>query len=963
MPQAAAAAVVSWLGVTGAAAAVVTAVVYVAVTVAINYGLTRISQSLAGKPKRDAARAGRDVTVRGTVEPMQMIYGEVRSPGFIAFFGTSGDQNRYLHFVVVYAAHQCEAITDIWMDGRHIPAIDIDGSGNVSTNAFTDGATSKLVARRFLGTKSQAADALLTAAFPGVWTANHRGAGVTYISYRLDYSEWVWATGAPSSFFALVRGKRVYDPRLDSTNGGAGAHRYNDATTWAWSRNWALCVRDYITGGSRWYDVATPEPRLGFGESNSRIADLFTIAAANISDEDVLIPPASPTTTQDRYTCDVQLSCGETYGENLAILKSAAAGNVTYVNGQYRIYAGAYDTPSVTINEDDILGPMTVVTHTAGDELYNLVTGTFYDENRDWQLSPFPNITNPSYETADGGQFPRKIELFATRSSYRAQRIGILILAQSRNKISARFERLSPKAMAISQHETFFVNCSEYGWTNKVFRCMEWEWMPDGFIALTAREESSATYADPSVGTYAPPDSSIVETPSFDLPATPLSFTARAMPEGILFRWDVSSPFRTDTVFKLYEHTAQSPFSSATEIWSGQDRSVLIQRSGYTVRYYWLVAELNGTQSAATPVGNGLAAAPSLQGFEETLYDSFDHQDYARFYDLDTGAPTVTYPLNGQDGGRVMRVQGKGQFVWNKIIPYDPATIYVMTVRARMVTAPSDSARDNFYAGVAGYASDGVTKIQANGASSGNVEHYFVANNFDFGSITLGQWRTFRGFLSGHSASPSPAPAPSISNPMEMYGSGGTVVRYIRPVLVFNVEDGNGIMEVDDIKLERVVYTDGLAPNAATAVNVTVEPADGSQAYSAATQPAVEVTGLNGVASYTSPTNVDTQVRVSWSGQARISNTTSGIAVGEAQLSVRVFINAVEVWSQYLGLEGYTAAGDWGNFSGQRDFAVPAGQAIDVYLQTGRSFSSSGSSPAQTMYWREALINLVAHLR
>jgi len=164
-----------------------------------------------------------------------------------------------------------------------------------------------------------------------------------------------------------------------------------------------------------------------------------------------------------------------------------------------------------------------------------------------------------------------------------------------------------------------------------------------------------------------------------------------------------------------------------------------------------------------------------------------------------------------------------------------------------------------------------------------------------------------------------------------------------------------GTLEID--------YFNIYLSNAATDVVVTSEPADGNEVYSATTQPAFEVTGLNGYATYTSPANMATQVSVSWSAQGQISNTTSGVAVGEARLRVRVFINSVEVFTQWLVLEGYATTTDWGNFAGSRDFDLPAGQTIEVYLQTGRHFSTSGSSPAQTMYWREALINLVGHRR
>jgi hypothetical protein len=53
-------------------------------TVVINVGLSKIAQSLSGKPKSQrGGTTGRDVTARGTVEPRQMIYGQIRAGGFI----------------------------------------------------------------------------------------------------------------------------------------------------------------------------------------------------------------------------------------------------------------------------------------------------------------------------------------------------------------------------------------------------------------------------------------------------------------------------------------------------------------------------------------------------------------------------------------------------------------------------------------------------------------------------------------------------------------------------------------------------------------------------------------------------------------------------------------------------------------------------------------------------------------
>lgn len=785
---------------------------YLAVTVIITAGLSYAMRPRKQRPGFESRF--RDVSVRGTIEPMQIIYGQVKTPGFIAFIGTSGALDRFLHFVVVLAAHQCESITQVWLDSRTVPDADIDSSGVVSTSAFQDGG-SRLLIRRFLGTNAQAADSELVSAFAGTWTTNHRGAGVAYMHVRLDYSEAVYPNGAPNSLFALVSGRRVYDPRLDSTNGGSGSHRFTDATTWAYNNLASLCIRDYLSGGSRWYDVATPEPRLGFAAPNSRIDDAYTIAATNIDDEDVLIPPASPTTTQKRYTCDVQLSCGggDTHRENLRKLESASVGKVAYVNGRYRIHSGAYDTPTITIGEDDILGPMTVSPHPFGEELYNYVTGTFFDEARDWQELPFPNITNSSFETADGGQFKREVRLEATRTSYRCQRIGILHLAKSRHKKVVKFEKLSAKALQLTHHSTFMVTCSEFGFASKVFRVIEPPeiQLPDLTVAITAREEESTSYADPAVGDYAAPGTATVPTPSLEQPVVPTNFTAVSMPEGILFTWVAPAPRNNATMYHLYEHTAITPFSSATRVWSGNALSVLLERSGYTTRFYWMTSSLNGVESAATPVGNGLAASPSLQGFQATMHDSFEHQDVDRFYD-DAGVattPIITYPTNGENGGRVLRAEGYVRFRWRKNIPYDPTKRYLFSARVRMVQAPTGgvSTQDFVYAGLDGFEADGTTIT---------AQHWIAANNLDMGAFTLGDWVVISGYMSGLAASPSPQPAPEISDPCEGFSSGSDITRFIRPHIILNYVGGNGIMEVDYIRLRVVTDTEDLAPDAAT---------------------------------------------------------------------------------------------------------------------------------------------------
>ncbi len=56
---------------------------------------------------------------------------------------------------------------------------------------------------------------------------------------------------------AIIQGRKVYDPRLDSTQTGivpvgSGAHRVGDPTTWAFTQNPTICFRDMITNFTGW---------------------------------------------------------------------------------------------------------------------------------------------------------------------------------------------------------------------------------------------------------------------------------------------------------------------------------------------------------------------------------------------------------------------------------------------------------------------------------------------------------------------------------------------------------------------------------------------------------------------------------------------------------------------------------------------------------------------------------------
>jgi hypothetical protein len=561
------------------------------------YGLGQLSTALNGKPNTGGAPAPWQFMANGSTYPGTGIYGSTRVSGLVVFQQTSGSKNQYLWYVLAIAAHQLDSMTDVWFDNVNIPTANINGStGAITSNKYAGFAN----IWKYTGTDGQVVDPNLTAVFPQ-WDSNHRGRGVAYIVIRLQQDSTTYPTGAPQNFFVTVQGRRLYDPRLDSTNGGSGSQRLTDATTWTFSSNPALAAADYITGGSNVYDVATPVNVRGMGESTSRIDWALVSNAANICDQTPSIPGS---TTQTRYKLAGAISYGDTHATNLAKIVGAMAGQVVPRGGKYRIYAGAYDSPTITVTDSDLVGTGYELLAQGRANLYNAVSPIYVDPTRNYQQVPSAINTNSSYVTADGEKIPPKsVDLTMVDNEYRSQRIGALILAQSRNLISLTLH-LGINGFKLSSWDTFNLTLIEPAWVAKVFRIIGWQFAPDTpGVDLTLLEESSTAYTDPLAASYAAPGSATGGANTSDAPNTPLSFTANPVADAIIFTWAQSSYFPPGATYKLFRYTSGTPFSSATQIWQGTSTSYTLPITDSTnpTLFYWVVASYAGANSDPIP--------------------------------------------------------------------------------------------------------------------------------------------------------------------------------------------------------------------------------------------------------------------------------------------------------------------------------------------------------------------------
>ena len=613
MPSEVAGYIIKAIAAEGIKALIVKAVVYVA----FSFAMAAASKALMGRPKLGSG-GSRELIVRSSIASRGIIYGECTVGGVVAYMGTCGPQNEYLDYVVAIAGHQVEAISDVWFDDTLVPNSEI-GSGVTAGGAV--GGTGEFKPRsgvvvayvfKYYGTSSQAASDILTTPIIGYteWTSAHRLRGIAYVHIRLRRNSKTYESGPPQSFRFRVKGAKVYDPRKDSTNGGSGSHRLEDATTWEYSNNPALCVADYIVGGTIANDTATPIRRRGFGAATSDVDWPSVIAAANICDESVTVPSG----TQKRFECDGVLypSDDSPDADCLEQLLTSMMGQVTFSGGKYYIHAGAYETPAYTLTEADLAGTLTVDTAVGRADRYNTVRGTRYDLVEGNATEFYPQA-DASYIATDGQALYHDIELPCTANEYRAQRIAKVILRRSREMQTIVWPgQLSAAKVGIC--DTVYVTLPELGYYGKVFRCINRKRRvasdgSDALVELTLREENSATYLDPDVSAYTIPATAGTANPATRTPDPPQVFSAEQVVNGINFTWDMPDDTYPDDITEIYEFGLSTPFSSASKIWSGKATSYFRVRTDTGLRYYWIrnVAS-NGNASTTVPATTGMPA-------------------------------------------------------------------------------------------------------------------------------------------------------------------------------------------------------------------------------------------------------------------------------------------------------------------------------------------------------------------
>ena len=526
---------------------------------------------------------GYTVSRRGAALSHQVIYGETKVGGVIVFDDASGADNKYLSRIIAFAGHEIDSFQQIYM-GKYLLSItgdsvtsaqEVDENGQAVGSATTK-FNNYIKVRRMLGNHSQSLNGSTFTNFSSKWTTNHKLLGIAHLAILFEYADDVWEEGLPE-IAAKIRGKKVYDPRTSTT---------------AWSDNPALIVRDFLT-----------DDDYGLGEDSANIDDTLIQTAANVCEETV--------TDGDRYTANGAWVTSQAPIDVLTQLMTSCAGMLWYAQGEWRFKAGDYVAPTVTLTEDDLRSPLSVVTRHSRRDNFNGVRGTFRGPQTNYQFTDYPKVSDTGFVTVDGGEeVLMDLTLPFTDTSEQAQRLAIIALEKNREQISVT-GTFGLRAFALQVGDNVQITNSRFGWTNKVFEVVGWSFGIEDLdiqVNLSLRETNANVYDEylnvtgfESNNTNLPGSLGAVTGGDVNSTTDVTGLTASGGVREIYVNW--TNPINNDFSYTKIYYDNDSGISGASQQNVTGESFVLDNLSANDTRYFWAQAYDTSNNTLGAQIG------------------------------------------------------------------------------------------------------------------------------------------------------------------------------------------------------------------------------------------------------------------------------------------------------------------------------------------------------------------------
>jgi hypothetical protein len=585
----------------------------------VTFGTTLIG-GLIGKMSSKGINAsggnfGTKLATRAPIAPRQIVYGQCRVGGTIVHMETSGVDNHKLHIVIVIAGHEIEEVTQMRLNdincttgtstisGSTVYTVtNTDFRNALNENKFDgDGA---LIRYTFQDGSQTAVDGYMNAQLSSMG-ASDKFLGMAYVYIEMIYDSEKLGGGIPATSFK-VKGKNVYDPRTSAV-----------ASSDLQRSNPALIVRDFLTN-----------TQYGLKAETSEINDTTNAggfaSAANTCDQNVTLADGS--TTERRYTANGFTNFSANGGGVIESILSSMAGKMTYVNGQFNVFAGASQSPSLTITDDELMTAVTISTNTTTGNLFNSIKPIYVDAGLNYtsvdaevyQDSTFLNADTPSGESTANYVKRMEVQLPFTVTDTMAQRLGRIAL-KSQRQTTTLSVLVSLKFMRCQPNDWVYLTNERLGYNQKIFQINTVNLdVQDGDTPIVAAR-LELTEIEAAVFNFATNDyttgqseGSNVSTGSFALTApSNLGLTQQSNIDGTTSKVDIKVAWTNNSSDKVtlteiaYKLSSDNTFTSDFTVGKGIDFALIpnvVVGKIYNVKVRHI--DVNGVASAYTSVVN-----------------------------------------------------------------------------------------------------------------------------------------------------------------------------------------------------------------------------------------------------------------------------------------------------------------------------------------------------------------------
>jgi predicted phage tail protein len=477
-------------------AVIVNAIISFVITTAISYLIAPKPKS----PRFSSQDEAKGVTVNkdSNNNPIPVVYGKRQVGLTRVFVESSGSDNQYLYVAGVL----CEgggagitAIDEVYVDDK---LVTFDGSltngtlrgvSSSDTNFYKNG-ESLISIQGFFGLDNQSASSLLDETTN--WTSDHKLSGLAYVALRFKWNQDAF-NGLPE-VRVTVRGKKVYDPRLDSTKGGSGSHRQDDSTTWAYSANSSLVLLDYLRNS-----------RYGKGLPNDAFETNYDSFKTSANTCDTQVTPYSGAVSDiNLFETNAVIDSEKKVLENVRELLVPMRAIFNYTQGKYKVIIEGTGSSQLLLTKDNVVSEVKLQGESKSEK-YNRVIGTFTNPEKDYQSD---TVSYPPFDDSDlavedqhatmlsddnNTLLERSFDMLQVTSPYQAEEICENILKRSRNNLKAEVT-VTSEALNLSIGDIVTATYDTAGFSAKPFRVMSLAINSDSTVTLGLEEHQDNFY-------------------------------------------------------------------------------------------------------------------------------------------------------------------------------------------------------------------------------------------------------------------------------------------------------------------------------------------------------------------------------------------------------------------------------------------------------------------------------------